>query len=136
MASLNYTKALQGMISGNINLTGTLKIVLCTAAYVANMATDEFLSSIAAGARVATQTLVGVSVTNGVFDASDVTFPTVPAGSTVTQAVIYIDASPESAARLVRRIDDYPGLPLTTSGTDITFAWPNDARKIFAVENG
>lgn len=136
MADAVYTKALEAMIDGNIDLKdGTVKLVLLTAAYTANMSTDEFLDDIPAGARVATATIATPTITGGVFDAPDVTFPSVPAGSTVTQMAIYIDGSPENSARLFARIDSYPGLPFDTSGSDVTVAFPGDSAKICVVEN-
>ncbi len=136
MADSMYIKALEGLLDGTIDLKdGTIKVVLCTADYVANMSTNDFLDDIPAGARVATGTLANCSITGGVFDADDLTLSSVPAGSVVTQMVIYQDASPESAARLVWRIDSYTGLPVTTNGANINIAWPNDGNKIFKLAN-
>ncbi len=136
MANYVYTKALEALLNGDLDLnTDTIKAVLCTADYTAVQATDNALDDIPAGARVATETLTNPTITNGVFDADDVVFPSVPAGSTVTQIVIYKDASPEGSALLIARIDAYTGLPFTTGGTDVNLAWPNDAAKIVRLVN-
>ncbi len=131
MANYAYTKALEALLNGDLDLnTDTIKAVLCTAAYSAVQATDNALDDVPAGARVATQTLANPTITDGVFDADDLTFPSVAAGSTVTQIVVYKDASPEGSALLILRIDGYTGLPFATSGSDVNLAWPNDANKI------
>lgn len=129
MADFCYTKGLEALLNGELDLnTQTIKAVLCTAAYVADAAADDSLDDIPGAARAATATLANCSITNGVFDADDLVFPTVAAGSTVTQIVIYKDASP---SRLIRRIDSFTGLPFATNGLDVNLAWPNDANKIF-----
>ncbi len=131
MANYAYTKALEALLNGDLDLnTDTIKVVLCTAAYTAVQATDNALDDIPAGARVATQTLANVTIADGLWNADDSLFPAVAAGSTVTQIVIYKDASPEGSALLVLHIDAYTGLPFITSGSDINLAWPNDANKI------
>lgn len=136
MADFMYAKAMEGLLDGTIDLnSNTIKMVLCKSGYVANQASDQYLSSITSGNRIATVTLAGISITNGVFDATDAVFPSVAAGSTGTQLAIYQDASPDSSARLIAHIDSYTGLPVTTSGSDINISFPNDANKIFALSN-
>ncbi len=136
MANYVYTKALEALLNGDLDLnTDTIKAVLCTADYAANQGTDNALDDIPSGARVATATLANCSITNGVFDADDMVFLAVPADSAVTQIVIYKDASPEGSALLIAHIDAYTGLPFNTSGTDVNLAWPNDAAKILRLVN-
>lgn len=138
MSDFNYQLTLQDIGKKLVDLENdTIKVVLCTAAYTANQSTDNALDDIPGGARVATATLSGKSFTNGVFDATDVVFTAPASGSTVTQAVIYQDASPESSARLIRKISSstYSGFPFATNNADVTLAWPNDANKIFAFVN-
>ena len=138
MADFNYILTLADIGIGLVDLVGdTIKLVLCTAGYTANVSTDHYLTAISAGARVASVTLTGKSFTNGIFDADDVTFVAPASGQTITQAVLYQDASPSSGARLIRKIsaDTVAGFPFTTTGSDVLLAWPNDANKIFRFVN-
>ena len=138
MADFNYQLTLADIGLGLVDLENdAIKIVLCTAAYVADEAADHYLSDIDSGARIATATLSGKSFTAAVFDATDITFTAPPSGHTITQAVIYQDASPESSARLIRKIssDTYSGFPFDTNDLDVLLAWPNDADKVFAFVN-
>src|SRR4051794_3588168 len=114
-------EAFLGPASGQINwLNDTIKVVLCTSAYTPNAATDQYLSDVPGGARVATSgALTGKTVTNGVADADDVTFSAVAAGSSVTQAVVYKDTGTAASSPLVALIDSASGFPLATSGNDI-----------------
>ena len=93
-------------------------------------ATDDFLDDILAGARVATGTLAGKTVTGRVFDASDLTFTAVT-GASVESIVIYKDTGTESTSRLIVYINSATNLPVTPNGGDITIAWDNGANKIF-----
>lgn len=138
MADFNYQLTLADIGLKLVDLdSDTIKIVLCTAAYTANAATDHYLSDIPGGARVSTATLSSPTFAAAVFDATDVTFTAPAAGSTVTQAVIYQDASPESSARLLCKISDatYSGFPFDTNDLDVLLSFPNDAYKIFSFVN-
>ncbi len=138
MADGNYILTLNDIGAGLVDLTSdTLKAVLCTAAYVANLATDHYLSDIDPAARISTVTLTGQTWSGAVLDADDPTFTAPPAGSTITQVILYQDQSPESGSRLLRRIsaDTMSGFPFDTNDLDVLLAWPNDAAKIFDFVN-
>lgn len=93
-------------------------------------ATDDFLDDILAGARIATGTLAGKTVTGRVFDASDLTFVAVT-GASVESIVIYKDSGVESTSRLIAFYDVATNLPVTPNGGDITIQWDNGTNKIF-----
>lgn len=144
MADFNYVLTLADIGKGLVDLENdTIKVALCTADYVADRDVDHYLSSVlnatspAGSAIISTVTLAGKSFTAGVFDADDVTFTAPAAGATVTQAIIYQDASPSSGARLIRKVSGttVAGFPFTTSGGDVSLAWPNDSNKIFRFIN-
>ncbi len=138
MADFNYQLTLADIGLGLVDLEGdTIKIVLCTAAYTPNEATDHYLSDVPSLARIATATLSGKSFTNAVFDATDITFTAPPSGHTITQAVIYQEASPESSGRLICKIsaDTYAGFPFDTNDLDVLLTFPNDAYKTFSFVN-
>lgn len=138
MSDFNYVLTLADIGKGLVDLEGdTIKIVLCTAAYTPDEDTDHYLSDIPGPARISTATLASKTFTLAVFDAADITFTAPPAGHTITQAVIYQDASPESSARLIAKVsaDTYLGFPFDTNDLDVLMTLPNDAYKIFAFVN-
>jgi len=136
MASALYTtyKTL-ALTTGGVNLlTDTIKCVLVDSAdYTASLGTHDFLVDVPAGARVGTaQTLASKTVTAGVFDAADVTFPSVT-GDQSEYVLIYKDTGTEATSNLIALIDTASGLPSTPTGADITITWDNGANRIFAL---
>lgn len=128
-----YTKAKQALIAGDIDLDAdTIKAVFVDGAdYTPNLATHEFLSSIPSAARVATSgALQNKTVTDGVFDADDITLTSV-SGDQFEYIVLYKDTGVEGTSRLILLIDTATGLPCTPNGSDITIQWPSGADKIF-----
>lgn len=132
MANAIYPLYKQALISGgaNTSLAGTVKVALVDTGTYTYSAAHEFLSSLSG--RVGTdQTLGTKTYTNGVFDAADVTFPSI-SGATAEALVIYIDTGVAGTSRLVAYIDTgVTGLPVTPNGGDITITW--DASGIFAL---
>jgi hypothetical protein len=82
------------------------------------------LDDVLAAARVKVSTaLQNTSVTNGLFDADDITLSAVT-GDTSEAIIIYVHTGTESTSRLVLYIDSgVTGLPATPSGGDISLAW-------------
>lgn len=133
MANALYDLGRQGFLDGSIDWdTNDVRAILVdTGAYTVNLATHQFLSDVAAGARIAVSgALAGKSVTAGVADASDVTFTAV-SGATVEAIVIYQHTGVEATSRLIAYIDTATGLPVTPNGGDINVVWDNGASKIF-----
>lgn len=94
--------------------------------------TDQFLSDIAGGARIATSAnLGGKTSTAGVADANDTLFTAPPAGTSCESLVIYQDTGVAATSRLIAFIDTATGLPVTTNGADINVTWDNGANRIF-----
>lgn len=118
--SFVYDIAKQGMMNNSLgNLTvATVKIGLVT---VANLVSDTALPT-----RIGTdQTLTGVTVTGGIFDANNPTFTAVASGSTVIGVVIYTGTTP------IAYINSGAGLPFATNGGDVTLNFSDAASKIF-----
>lgn len=133
MANAIYDKARKKFLDGDIDwLADTIKVVLVDAAdYTVDLANHEFLSDIAAGARVATSAaLSGKDSTAGVADAADVVLSSV-SGDQSEALVIYKDTGAEGTSPLIAYIDTVTGLPITPNGADITITWSNGANKIF-----
>jgi len=109
-----------------------------TGAYTFSAA-HKFLSSIAAGARIAgpSPVLANKTVTNGVFDADDVTITGVTGVSVEAVALVKAAATDgaaddaDTAQRLVAWIDTATGLPFTPNGGDVILSWDNGALRIF-----
>lgn len=106
-------------------------LLIDTALYSANLATDEFLDDIAGGAIEATSgNLASKTSTAGVADAADVTFSAV-SGATVEAIVLYKDTGTAGTSALIAYIDTATNLPITPNGGDITISWDNGSNKIF-----
>jgi hypothetical protein len=129
-----YVKGIEALMRGEIDLIDdTIKVTLVDAAdYTVDLAAHDFINDVPAGARVATATLTGKSVTGGAFDAADVTFPTVT-GDPSEALVIWKDTGVESTSPLIMYIDTATGLGVTPNGGDITVAWDNGTNKIFKI---
>jgi hypothetical protein len=134
MANVVYPKYKEALINGgsNIALTGTVKATLVDGATYTYNAAHDFIDDVPGGARISTQTLTTKTYTNGVFDADDVTFTAVTAG-TYEMLVIWIDTTVEATSRLVVMFDTATGLAVTSSGGNVIVTWDSGANKIFAL---
>jgi hypothetical protein len=132
MANAVYPKAReQGMGAGLDLLNADVRAVLVELPVYVYSDTHEFLSSVAAGARVAvTDSLSGKSVTNGVFDADDISIASV-SGDVVAAIVVYSHTGNEATSRLLCYIDSGVGFPFTPNGGQLTITW--NASGIFAL---
>jgi len=113
-----------------VNITGS------TNAYTYSSSHQYFNSvSTNSAAVVSTNyaTLTSRSVTNGVFDAADITFTSVTSTNVVGALVIFKDTGTASNSPLIAFLDTGSGLSITPNGGDITVAFDNGANKIFAL---
>ena len=138
MANALFASFKQQLGLAAINLSSaTIKATLVdTGAYTFNTA-HTVIGDVAAGARIATSTLNNKTWTGGVFDANDLTFAAVPAGTGSASAaeafVLWVDTGTPATSFLIAYFDTATGLPVTPNGGDITIAWDNGANKIFAL---
>ena len=142
MANALYAKGKEKLLSATsaISLdTDTITACLIINTYGQNLSTDEFYTSISAylaggaSATMNTQTLASKTVTDGVFDAADITFPAVTAGATCEAVVLWKDTGVAGTSPLLAYIDTITGFPLLTNGGDVTVQWDNGAYKIFSL---
>lgn len=134
MANALYTKAKEKILQGQINfLTDTIKVALVKNDYLQSLTTDEFLTSVSASVLGTAQTLATKSVTGGAFDAEDISFTAVAAGSTSEGVVIYKDTGVDATSSLIAYIDTITGFPLATNGGDVNIQWDNGTFKIFSL---
>jgi hypothetical protein len=97
-----------------------------------DVAVDDFLDDVAAGARVAGPVTLTTSspLGTGVADADDISF-TAATGDQSEALLIYRDTGVEGTSNLVAEIDSATGLPVTPNGGDIDVTWDSGANRIF-----
>ena len=128
-----YDLAREAFLNADIDWSvDTVRVVFIDAAdYTVNLAADQFLSSVPAGARVGTPTaLAGKTSTIGVADANDVVYASLT-GDRSEAILIYQDTGVEATSRLIAYIDTGVNLPVTPAGSAVTIAWSNGATRIF-----
>lgn len=120
MANGFYTKGLEQMLNANIAwASDTIKAVLVdSATYTPNLSTDDFLSDIPSGERVATVTLANGVVTGGNVDFDDAVFSSV-SGDESELVVIYKDTGDAATSPLLILFDTATGLSYVPNGNDI-----------------
>lgn len=125
MANAIYPLYKQALLDASANVDindGTVKTVLIDTGVYSYNAAHEFYSSVS-GQVGTPQTINNTTVTNGLFDGDNVTFPLV-SGNTAEAILIYIDTGTASTSRLVAWLDtSVTGLPVTPNGGDITITW-------------
>ncbi len=132
MANALYDKGRNAFLSGDIDwVNDTIRVYLIdTDDYSVDLANDEFLDDIAAGAKVANAALASKTAVAGVADAADTVLSSV-SGDTSEALVIAKWSGVESTSELIAYIDTATGLPVIPNGGDITITWDNGANKIF-----
>ncbi len=132
MANGIYNKGREAFMSGGINMSSdTIKVALVDSAdYTVNLSTHQYFSSVAGAGVVATGTLASKTVTDGIFDAADLTFTSVT-GDPSEALVVYKDTGSNATSPLIAYIDTATGLPVTPNGGNITVTWDNGTNKIF-----
>lgn len=124
MASAIYPKflehALDLALKGGTAVSANIKACLVTSTYVYNTAHD-FLDDLGANIEETSANLATTTVTNGIFDAADITF-TATAGTACNALVLYIDSGLASTSRLIMYDDTIAGFPVTLGG-DVTITW-------------
>lgn len=134
MANALYAKGKQKTLKALIDWeTANIKAALVRNDYAQNLTTDEFYSTISSYVVGTPVALTGKSITNGIFDADDVTIPAVAAGSTCEGIVLYVDTGNPATSSLLAYIDVITGFPVATSGGDVLIQWDNGTYKIFSL---
>ena len=106
-------------------LTDTLKILFSSEVYVS---TREFVSDLTAGNIVARSgALAGVTITNGVLDANDITLTAV-SGSAFARVVLFKDTGADASSVLIASFDV---ATFTPNGGDIAVVW--NASGLFSI---
>ena len=133
MASVIYNKAKESFLSQNPSIdmdTDTIKAALVDTGTYTFSSSHQYYSSVS-GVVGTPATLASKTVTNGTFDAADVTYSAVT-GASVEAIIIYKDTGSAATSPLIAYIDSASsGLPVTPNGGDITVAW--NASGIFSL---
>lgn len=133
MASRMYGKGAQKLLNKQIDMdTDDIRAVLLSNVYTPDLDVHEFYSDLSGvlGTPIA---LTSKSITLGIFDADDITYPTIAAGSTGKGVALYVHNADPAAAALVAWIDNFLGFPFATTGGNVPIQWSNGARKIFSL---
>src|SRR5208337_4320554 len=143
MADHAYALYMSAAFKGTYDLaTATVKLALVNIAgghYSPNFVTDQFLSAIASGDRIAlSAALSGVTVSqasgpSSVFNSLNTVFSAVPAGPAAGAMVLFIDTGNPATSPLIGYFDSYSGLPVTPTGADINVAFNGSG---ILVQNG
>lgn len=134
MANALYTLGKQGLLNATFDLDGdAIKLALVSSSYSPDLTTHEFWSSVNANVIGTPMAMSGITITDGVFNSSSVTFTAVAGGSTVRYFAIYKDTGSAATSPLLVLIDTTTGvtLPFSTNGGDITFTPDFGINKIF-----
>lgn len=133
MANALYPSFKQLLLGGDIDLAAdTIKVALVDTGTYTYSAAHDFYNDVS-GVVGTPQTLGSKTITNGVFDAADVTFTAV-SGATVEAFIIYKDTGDAATSPLIAYFDSASsGLPVTPNGGDITITFDSGASKIFAL---
>lgn len=134
MANKFYPKGKEKMLSApQVDwIADTIKAALVSTAYTYSDA-HEFFSSASASVVGTPATLSAKTATDGVFDADDVSYAALAAGSTIKALLIYKDTGVASTSPLLGYLDAITGFPMATHGGDVLIPWSNGAAKIFSL---
>jgi hypothetical protein len=133
MANALFPKGKQALLNKEIDMdTDDIRVILVDLADYTYSSAHDFLDDVVAGARVAVSAnLANKTITNGVFDADDVTFSSVT-GDVSEALIIYRHTGTEATSHLIAFFDTgVTGLPVTPNGGNITVAWSGSG--IFAL---
>jgi hypothetical protein len=110
-------------LDNNTTTDGVYVALVDTGVYTYSAA-HQFYSSVTAGAVGTPQRITAPTVTNGVLDGGDVTFPAVTGNSAEALVIYRQNSGANTTWRLVAFIDTgVTGLPVTPNGGDITITW-------------
>jgi hypothetical protein len=144
MANAVYAKAKEGFIAGEIDLNNAVIKTALVRGYTPNIATHKFVSDVtgAGGSLVVTSAaMTSITVTDGIFDAADITFAAVAAGAAIQHILIFQSSAvtggadvATSAQRVICFMDTSSGvtLPITPNGADIIITWDVGTNRIFS----
>lgn len=135
MANQLYPKAKEDFLAGNLNMSSnTITIALIDTDIYTFSSAHEDRADIPNTAVVAEANLASKTITSGVFDADDASFPTVSGANCEALILYHTDIQGgNTTSRLIAYIDSATGLPILPNGGDITVRFSSGASRIFAL---
>jgi hypothetical protein len=127
-----YDSAREAFLAGDLDWDAdTINVTpVDTTDYIVDLSADDNYDVVPGAARVATaETLTGKSVTDGVADADDVTFPAI-SGDPIGAIVVWKQGGSEATSPLIAYIEIGP---VTPNGSDLTVVWDEGPTKIFTI---
>lgn len=131
MASVLYNSGKDAILDGTIGniTTATLKLTLIdTGDYTFSQTHTDFANDVASAAKIQTETLSNVTVSDGTVDADDVTFSSVT-GDEFEALILWDDDGADGV--LIAYIDSGTNLPLVPNGGDVVVEF--SASGIFSI---
>jgi len=132
MANKLYPKGAEKLLGAQINLAAdTIKAALVPSGYTFSNA-HEHVADL--GTLVGQPVVLeGKVIAGGVFDANDVAFGAIAAGSTVKALVLFKDSGSPATSPLIAYYDDVVGFPFSTNGGAVSIPWSDGALKIISL---
>lgn len=123
MASAIYPAFKQALLNGSVDLTtAVVRAVLIDTGTYTYSASHDFYNDLSGVVGTESAALTSKTITNGVFDAADISFSAVT-GNTVEAVVLFVDTGNVTTDRLICYLDSGTGLPVTPNGGDINITW-------------
>lgn len=125
MASTVYPLFKQALLGDDVGVdfdTADVRVTVVDTNDYTYSASHEFLDDVASGRIATSGALQNPTITNGVYDADDITITGVT-GDQSEALILYQHTGTESTSRLLCYIDSATGLPVTPSGGDLVITW-------------
>lgn len=119
-----FEKAKGNFLKGNIDLlNNNIALVLVGGGYTPNMDNDEFQNSISPASIVSEELVDGKEIVGSVFDANDVEFQGIPAGTQINFALLVKDTGANNTSLLIGVHEFVP--PIVADGNELVVNFPN-----------
>lgn len=137
MAKWLYDKAVNAAWRGLIDLTSAdIRVQVVDIDYTPSQASDEFFSSVAAGARVSggfsAAGLASKTLTGRVFDAADLTLPLVGGGDDPVAIVLLVWTGVDATSRLLAYNNEVIAIR-DPNGAQVVLVWDSGVNKIVSL---
>ena len=135
MVNTLYTQGRSAILRAQVDwLNADVKFTaIDTSQYTADIANDEFMSSVPVAARIATEDVTARTVTNGVADCEDIIFPAIAAGSTIDGGIFWINTGVDATSRLIAYVDQSTAFPYATNGGGFRVLISNGMNRLFQI---
>lgn len=128
-----YPKFKESLMKKEIDLLNDdIKLSLIDTDEYTYSSSDQFFDDILSAAIIGTSSnLASKSVTDGVFDAADVTISGLTGAPTIEAVLLWLDSGTPATSRLIGFIDQGSGLPINAGAVEVSIVFDNGSDKIF-----